>query len=314
MKNHKTHLCVKRLLLVSTLFSTIGFSWANEEKAIGDKSWFINKINAPLFWEKSKGSKSVKVLVCDTGIESNHPGLRGNISLPGRNFVDGSTNTEPTGNAHGTRVAGLIGGKDAANGDMIGVNWDVQIVPGKISNLPSGQAVHTDTAKCVKWGADQGIRIVNLSFSGALDNPDVMDAAKYLYDHGGLLIISAGNDGQLKDFPDNPYMIAVGATNDIDWVMPWSGKGDYVDISAPGSNMYTTDVGGKYLLDRGASMSTAVVSGAAALILSVRPDFTAEQLKQALLNSTIDLGKPGRDQSWGVGRLDLGKAVEVLGL
>ena len=283
-----------------------------EEPSAADKRWFFDNVGAPAFWTLSRGSRAVKVLVCDTGVEASHPDLRGNVG-PGKNFVDGTDNTAPTGNGHGTRVAGLIGARGGHDGaGAFGLNYEVTVVPGKISNAASGEAVHTDTAKCVRWGADQGIRVVNLSYGGALDNPDMQAAAKYLYEKGGLLLISAGNAGERLDLPDYPYMLAVGGTDALDWKSPWSNTGPYVDITAPGSNMYTTDAGGKYAASRGASLATAGVSGAAALILSARPDLTAGELKAVLLRSALDLGTPGRDEAFGEGRVDLKKALELL--
>jgi len=279
-----------------------------------DKKWFITKMQVPLFWEKSKGSHSTKVLICDTGIDANHPDLKGNIGV-GMNFIDGSTNTMPTGNPHGTRLAGLIGGQGGRTGaGVTGINWDVQIIPGKITNQPNGGADHAVSAKCIKWGADQGIKVVNLSYSNAVSNLAVQEAADYLYAKGGVLIVSGGNSGAQIDLPDHPHMIAVGGTNLYDWHPPAYNTGNYIDISAPASSLYTTDVGGKYLYDNGSSLAAAVVSGAAALILSARPNLTAEELTKVLLTSTVDLGTAGRDPAFGIGRIDLGKAVSILGL
>ncbi len=276
------------------------------------KDWFLDKIQAPVFWGRSKGSRSIKVLVCDTGIEANHPDLRGNVGA-GRNFVDGGAETEPTGNGHGTRVAGIIGAQGGhAGSGASGVNWEVQIIPGKISNAADGRAVHTDTAKCVKWGADQGIKVVNLSFSGVVDSLAVQEAAGYLHEKGGVLIVAAGNAGARRDFPDDPNMLVVGGTNALDWKPPAYNTGRYVDLSAPASALYTTDLGGKHVTTQGTSLSAAIVSGAAALMLSVRPGLSADQLTGLILGSTVDLGAPGRDEAFGVGRLDLRKALELL--
>jgi len=285
-----------------------------EERSEPDKTWFLSKIQAPLFWEKSKGSRSVRVLVCDTGIESGHPDLRGNIGA-GLNFVDGSGNTEPTGNGHGTRIAGLIGAQGGHTGaGASGVNWEVTIIPGKVSNKADGATDHSDSAKCIKWGADQGIKVVNLSISNAAGNLAVQEAAEYLYNKGGILVVSAGNKGEFLNLPDDPHMVVVGATNDLDWHPPAYNTGAYIDLSAPSSSLYTTDKGGGYITSNGTSLSAAIVSGSAALILSAKPDLTAQQLIDLLLASTADLGAPGRDEVFGTGRLDLKKAIELLKL
>jgi subtilisin family serine protease len=276
-----------------------------------DKSWFLTKIGAPTIWQTSTGSKAIKVLVCDTGIESNHPNLKANISLPGQNFADGSTNTEPTGQPHGTRMAGAIGAL-GLNGGAVGLNLNVQIVPGKITNDPRGKALTVDMAKCIRWAADHAIRIVNLSFSGGLNEPVIHDAAKYLHDKGGILVMSAGNVWGRRELPDDPYIIAVGMTTPSDWKTQFDSFGPFVDMVAPGVNIYTTDAGGKYFNDKGSSIAAAVVSGAAALILSLKPDLTADELTEVLFRSTVDLGKPGRDEAFGVGRLDLSKTIDII--
>ncbi|MCX5790630.1 MAG: S8 family serine peptidase [Elusimicrobia bacterium] len=279
-----------------------------------DKTWFLTKIQAPLFWAKSKGSRSMRVLVCDTGIESGHPDLRGNVG-PGMNFVDGSANTEPTGNGHGTRIAGLIGAQGGHTGTgASGVNWAVTMIPGKVSNQADGATDHSNSAKCIKWGADQGIKVVNLSISNAAGNLAVQEAAEYLYNKGGILVVSAGNKGEFLNLPDDPHMVVAGATNELDWHPPAYNTGKYVDLSAPSSALYTTDKGGGYITSNGTSLSAAIVSGAAALMLTVKPDLTAQELIDLLLASTVDLGSPGRDEVFGAGRLDLKKAMELLKL
>lgn len=283
-------------------------------EADAEKGWHLAKIQAPAFWERSRGSRTVKVLVCDTGIESGHPDLRGNVGT-GRNFVDGGERTEPTGNGHGTRIAGLIGGQGGRTGSgAVGVNWEVQLIPGKIANKQDGGALQSDMAKCVKWGADQGIKVVNLSFSGAVDSLAVQEAAVYLREKGGILVVAAGNKGLPRELPDDPNMLVVGGTNSLDWRPPAYNTGAYVDLSAPASAMFTTDMGGKHVTSQGTSLSAAVVSGAAALILSVRPELAADALTGLLLSSTVDLGPPGRDEFFGVGRLDLKKAAALLKL
>jgi thermitase len=315
MKNLNLFSLKKCLLLLSSLVlfgQIVKAGQAQEADPINlEQSWFLQKISAPLFWQRSTGSNNVKVLVCDTGIESNHPGLKDNISLPGYNFVDNSTNTEPTGNFHGTRVAGVIGSQGINKGS-VGLNLHVQIVPGKITNEPSGAASSSAAAKCIRWGADQGIRIVNVSYGSFFLEPELIEAAQYLHDHGGVLIMAAGNKwGPRDDLIDQPNIIAVGMTNKDDWKTMFDPSGKFIDIVAPGTSIYTTDGGGKYMIDKGTSMSSAVVAGAAALMLSLKPEVTADQLNHWILNSTIDKGDPGRDDAFGMGRLDLQKALEL---
>ena len=315
-KNFKLFFTTIVTLLNISFFTSVGFATefenlGNDPEINLDNSWFLTKIKAPTLWQSVPTGNIIKVLVCDTGIESNHPDLKSNISLPGQNFVDGSTHTEPTGNAHGTRIAGIIG-SIGIKGGAVGVNLNVHIIPGKISNDSTGKALHVDTAKCIKWAADHAIRIVNVSFSGGLNEPIIHDAAKYLHDKGGILVMSAGNVWGRRELPDDPYIIAVGMTTPSDWKTQFDSFGPFVDMVAPGVSIFTTDIGGKYLNDKGSSLSAAVVSGAAALILSIRPNLTADELTEVLFRSTVDLGNPGRDEAFGVGRLDLSNTLNIL--
>lgn len=104
-------------------------------------------------------------------------------------------------------------------------------------------------------------------------------------------------------------MIAVGGTNEPDWHPPADNTGRYVDLSAPASSLYTTDMGGGCITSNGTSLSAAIVSGAAALLLSVNQGLGAARLTELLLSSTVDPGSPGRDEVFGAGRLALGRAL-----
>jgi subtilisin family serine protease len=303
--------------LIWTIFPLISLAETPKQAPITNdpevsKQWYLERIGAPLFWNRSTGSSTVQVLLCDTGVDSHHPDLRDNLSLPGINFVDGTDNTEPTGSPHGTHMAGIIGALGNNGLGISGVAWNIKIIPGKISNDPKGATEHSVSAKCIRWGADHGVRIVNLSIGGALDNPEVIDASKYLHSKGGILFMSAGNNGYPKEIAGIPEAIAVSASDKNDWLAYWSGSGPFVDLAAPGSEIYTTEPGGGYKMDKGTSCSTALTSGAAALILSLNPRLSADELMQVLLNSATDLGKTGWDQAYGHGRLNLGKALELL--
>lgn len=270
--------------------------------------WHHAKIGSQSAWDITTGHDSIRVVVCDSGIESTHPDLSQNLILPGYNSVDGSTSTEPV-NHHGTLVAGTIGGTGSNGLGVAGLNWNVSILPGKISNTSDGWAYFSDMAECVRWGADSGAKVINLSY-GAGDSSAVASAAQYLRDRGGLLFVSAGNDSiDVVAYPDFDSFVLVGATNSSDVKTSWSNYGTAVDIVAPGENIVTTTLNGSYANAYGTSFSSPVTAGVAALIYAVNPSFSAAEVEGILFSTAKDIGALGEDNVYGFGRVDAGAAV-----
>ena len=200
--------------------------------------WQHAAIVAPSAWEITTGSGSVLAAVCDTGVSAFHPDLAANLELPGYNSVDGSTNTEPIYN-HGTGVAGCIGAVGNNGVGVSGVAWDIRILPVRITNRTDGAAYISDAAEGIRYAADQGARVVNLSYLMA-GYSTIDTAARYLRDQGGLLFVAAGNNGEDPGWPDFASFIAVGATTSSDTRASWSNYGRYIDITAPGAGIYST--------------------------------------------------------------------------
>lgn len=272
--------------------------------------WYLQKISAPTAWDMTTGNNQVQVLVCDTGVMSSHPDLKGNISNQGHNFADDSNNTEPSGNPHGTLVSGLIGAKGNNGIGIAGLNWSIQIIPGKISNDVKGAAQVSTMVKCIHWAIEHHIRVVNLSYSGT-ESDAVLDASKALFENNGLLIYTIGNTGLEVTRPPNPYALTVGATDFYDFKPAWSNTGDALDLVAPGASILSTDANGDYKRVLGTSYAAPLVSGTLALLISLNPEVPMKDLRQIILNSVQDLGTPGKDQAFGYGRLDVNKALQL---
>ena len=271
--------------------------------------WQHQTIDSSGAWETTTGSHSTLVAVCDTGISSAHPDLNYNLRLPGYNTVDGSTNTEPVYN-HGTGVAGCIGAVGNNSLGVVGVAWDVSILPIRITNSSDGVAYISDAAEGIRYAADQGARVVNLSYRMA-GYSTTDSAAQYLRDKGGLLFVAAGNDGIDPGWPDFTSFIAVGATTSSDAKASWSNFGTYIDIVAPGSGIYTTSGASGYGSMSGTSFSSPIAAGVAALLYSVDSGFTPEDVEQFIFASCVDLGDSGDDNVFGHGRIDAAKAIAL---
>jgi len=276
--------------------------------------WHHTTIHSAGAWERltsPEDLEAVKVCVLDTGVDQDHPDLVGNL-LPGYNA--NHLRSVEDFHGHGTATAGVIGAVGNNGQGISGVLWDVNILPVQINNDTDDSSAYISTmAKGIKWCADQGAKVANLSYEGASASA-IDDAATYLREHGGLLFMSAGNAGTLYDtasYPDWSSFIIVGATAQTDIKSGFSNYGPFVDLVAPGERILSTSLDGKYLYRNGTSFSSPMAAGVGAMIFGLNPGFTPDEVENILLGSTVDLGDTGEDDLYGSGRLDAQKAVEM---
>ncbi len=280
------------------------------EQAVTDpdinNSWALPKIQAPTAWDIATGD-SVTIAVLDTGVDSNHPDLAANM-LPGWNVYDNNTDTSDV-YGHGTKVAGTAAAVANNGNGSAGIAWNARILPVRIS-MPDGRAYLSDMASGIRWAADSGARVANISYGGA-ESLTVQYAANYMRSKGGVVVMSAGNSGGLNNFPPSDDILVVSATDSNDALASWSSYGPYVDISAPGVSIYTTLNGGGYGYVSGTSFSSPIVAATAALLFSANPDLTPADIDQILTSTSLDLGSTGYDQYFGHGRVNAANAVNA---
>lgn len=202
---------------------------------------------------------------------------------------------------HGSHVAGIIG---ADRKNQLGVQGvaDHVLIMG-VRNTPNGDERDKDVANAIRYAADQGAKVLNMSFgkSYVWDKAVVDEAVKYAVSKDVLLIQAAGNDNSdidvLPNFPSRKYddggvassWITVGASGSIDdehLKAPFSNYGKLnVDVFAPGVRIKSTIPDNKYGEEDGTSMAAPVVTGLAALIRSYYPKLSAVQVKDIILKS-----------------------------
>jgi thermitase len=273
-----------------------------------DKTLYgLNRIKAPAAWEKAKGKASVLVAVVDTGIDYDHPDLAGAV-VKGPDIVN-RDNDPKDDHGHGTHCAGTIGA--IANGKgIVGVAYGVKILGVKVLS-GKGDGSQDGVAEGINAAVKNGARVISLSLGGP-DSRTMRDAIAAATKKGVLCVAAAGNDGNKNPvYPGaDPDAIGVGSSDANDKRSYFSSYGNTVDIAAPGSNIYSLGLGGKYKTMSGTSMATPHVAGAAGLLLSARPDLTVSQLRQ-LLETTGD-AVSGFTETPSVKRLNLAKAFEEL--
>jgi len=270
--------------------------------------WAPEKIEAQIAWDTTVGDSSILVAVVDTGIYYAHEDLADNYVALGYDWV----NDDPyplDDNGHGTHCAGIIA---AVINNNVGIAGLAQVSIMAEKGLNSWGYGYSDwLANAIIHAVDQGADIISMSWGGYGYSQLIYEAIQYAYDAGVLLVAAAGNDGtNLKLYPAAyEEVIAVTATDINDQKAWWSNFGEWVELAAPGVDIYSTVPWGYEYLS-GTSMAAPHVAGVAALALSRFPNSSREWLRLWLRYATDDLGASGFDVYYGYGRINARKSVE----
>jgi type VII secretion-associated serine protease mycosin len=285
--------------------------------------WNLPQIEAPYAWTLSTGSGDVIVAVLDTGVDLDHPDLQGK-TVSGFDFVNNDSDASDD-EGHGTHVAGIVAARTNNSQGVAGVSWESKIMPVKVLDW-SGGGTHSEIAEGIRWAADHGAHVINLSLGGESGSTTLQNAINYAYNQGVLVVASAGNsyqEGNPVIYPAAyPHVVAVAATGDQDEHASYSETGSYVDVAAPGGNptsgwdsnpnhwIMSTYLGGSgYAQVVGTSQAAPHVAGLAALVWSVSSSLSNDQVEQIIEETAVDLGDSGRDDVFGYGRIDAYSAL-----
>lgn len=276
--------------------------------SISANDWHLQKVNAYEAWKVSEGNKNTVIAICDSGI-NNQLKQFSNRVLSGHNFIDNDSDTSPNTN-HGTAVAGFAA--SAGNGTIgsQGIAPKVSILPGKIVTTKGGVPTSAMLG-CIRWAADKGAKVINVSMTG-VNNKSSHSAAKYAYKKGAVVVWAGGNQNWRTKWKDKREILAV-AASDFDDNRYYaaggrygSNTGHFVDITAPGEDVYHLNRDGSYGRGNGTSYSAPIVTGVLALMFSVNPKLTPEMAIEILLESSYDLNN---EWFFGSGLVDAKKAL-----
>lgn len=270
-------------------------------------AWHLSKIGAAAAWDISQGA-GITIAILDTGIDNTHPDLAGKI-VPGWNFYDNNSNTTDV-NGHGTAVAGAAA---ASSNNGIGVTamaGQSKLMPVRIAS-PEATAYGSTIAQGLTWAADHGARVANISYANVPASSTIINAAQYMKNKGGLVIVAAGNGGRDEGFTPTTSMIPVSATNATDTRASWSSFGNYVALSAPGVDIWTTYRNALYGPAWGTSLASPVVAGTVALMMAANTKLSSAEIESLLFSTSKDLGSAGRDPYYGYGRVNAAAAVQA---
>lgn len=267
----------------------------------------LPRINAPAAWDVTTGSSSIIIGIVDTGVDRTHPDLRGKI-LDGVNIY-ANTGDYADAMGHGTQVAGTAAASSNNNTGVAGVSWGSPILAVRVGNA-EGLSTGRHIAAGILWAMSHGAKVINASFAPLWSDRIVRSAAQQAFNRGCVVVISAGNAGGINSVEGYDEALFVGAVATDNAIASFSDRGPFVDVVAPGTGVRTTARGGDYSLANGTSFAAPIVSGVAALALSVEPNLRPASVQQAILSTAVDLGSAGRDTTYGFGLIDAAAVVE----
>ncbi|MFF0754542.1 type VII secretion-associated serine protease mycosin [Streptomyces sp. NPDC004267] len=297
-------------------------------ESIRSQQWHLDTLHAEEIWRISKG-EGVTVAVIDSGVDKSNPDLRGRV-LDGKDFATDKPGDEFTDyDGHGTGMAGLIAGtgaRDRGNG-AFGLAPGARILPVRVPHLDVGRGsqkesdddFNRDIPPAIRYAADAGAKVINISLGASVGSQGLTDAVKYALDKGSLVFASVGNSGDKAnevEYPGaTPGVVGVGAIDKKLTRVKNSQYGPQVDLVAPGKDTVHACGGGTGLCkSTGTSDATALASASAALIWAKHPDWTNNQVLKVMLNT---LAAPndggGRNDYLGYGAIRPLRALKTPG-
>ena len=294
------------------------------------QQWALNQlsdcdIDAPEAWDIETGSSDVIIAVVDSGVDYNHPDLMDNMWINEDEILDGN-DTDGNGYiddirgwdfedddndpmdeyGHGTHCSGIAAAVTNNSVGIAGVCWNCTIMPIKIggtSGIPEDAA-----ANGIIYAADNGADIISMSWSGYFNSSLIRDAVEYAYSEGVVPVAAAGNENtDIKLYPAAyDEVIAVAATDNNDTRADFSTYGNWVDVAAPGVDIYSTMPDDSYDEKSGTSMACPHVAGLAGLLLSKNQSLTQDMIKTIISNAVDPVNS---SEYIGKGRIN---AVEAL--
>ncbi len=271
-------------------------------------------IDATRAWQITNGSPDVIIAIVDSGVSLSHPDLAGQF-IQGRNFTSGDPDAvDDQWVSHGTVVSGIVGGLLDNEIGVSGVAPGCRLMPIRVMDR-FGFTFEEWIADGIIYAVDNGATVLNISIGLPSASSILRDAVVYAYQSGAVICASTGNiSSDPIGYPAKyPETIAVGATNNQDLMATFTSTGPEMTLAAPGRNIYstwdTTSEPDTYKRRSGTSFSTPYVAGTVALIQSVNPTLTPDEIRSVLVRSADDVDATGWDENTGAGRLNAFKAV-----
>ncbi|MGZ4089058.1 MAG: S8 family peptidase, partial [Bacteroidia bacterium] len=278
-------------------------SYTPNDPMYAANNWHLLQINAPNAWNVYNGTSTITVAVVDNAIMTSHPDLLANIwnnpgEIPsngidddgngwiddgrGWDVGDNDNNVLPpnTTFSHGTHCSGIVGARTDNTVGIAAIGFNVQIIPVKATANSAGANTITNGYGGIIYAARSKARVISCSWGGTVSATTDQSVIDYAWSKGCIIICAAANDGNnVLHYPaayNNVYAVASTGVGDVK--SGFSCYGSWVDIAAPGENIYSTIPNTTYGQMSGTSMATPLVAGLAGLMLSKNPYMTQTQV------------------------------------
>jgi serine protease len=280
------------------------------------KQWHLHNINVEQAWETNRG-KGVTVAVIDTGVTKT-PDMNKTEFVGGYDFVNNKPEADDD-NGHGTHVAGSVAQSTNNGIGVAGVAYEAKIMPLKVLSA-EGSGTTTDIAEAIRFAADKGAGVINMSLGGGGESAVMKEAIDYAHSKGVVIVAAAGNENTgSASYPARyNHVIGVAAFDAQGQKAEFSNFGAGVDIAAPGGGhgsrvwqeTIDPDGGGAQIIGlQGTSMASPHVAGVAAMVKSSGVN-DPDQVEQVLLKSVRSVGEDPLNH-YGAGQLDAAEAVKL---
>jgi serine protease len=280
------------------------------------QQWNLRSISIESAWDETKGS-GVTVAVIDTGI-SQVPDLKNTKFVKGYDFVNDKVEADDD-NGHGTHVAGTVAQSTNNNYGVAGVAYEATLMPVKVLSA-SGTGTTSDIAEAIRFAADNGAGVINMSLGGGGESKMMKEAIAYAHQKGVVVVAAAGNANRnAAEYPARyPHVIGVSAVDSAGEKAPYSNYGAGIDISAPGGSnagkvlqeTIDPDTGEPVFAGfQGTSMASPHVAGVAALIKAAGVQ-DPDEVESVLQKSARVVQDDGLNY-YGAGHLDASAAVKL---
>lgn len=305
----------------------------------------LHLIEAEQAWDLSTGDPNIIVAVVDDAVQTDHIDLSANL-VAGRDVAEDDSDPNPPDDSfsHGTHVAGIVGATTDNGTGIASIGFGISVMPVKIAADATGNLIAAYEG--ITWAADNGADVINCSWGRRGPNPDGAFATEQLviddaYSKGAILVVSAGNTHySCQNYPaayDNVFSVVNTDENDqifqgscfnffpcaeIDNDCTNTGTcfgsyncgstyGDWVDICAPGTSIYSTEPTDNYGYKTGTSMASPLVAGLCGLILSANPSLSQEDVINCITSTAVDIDglNAGYEGLLGAGRINAYEAV-----
>ena len=275
-----------------------------QAEADAEQPWGIQRVNAQAAWKVTRG-KGVKVAVIDTGIDSTHPDLAANVKGGWNAITKDDKFMDDHG--HGSHCSGTIAAVRDGKG-VVGVAPEASLYGVKVLDA-NGSGTFADVIAGIQWAADNKMDVASMSLGADKGSQALADAVTAATKAGLTIVAAAGNSGKAVGYPAAyPECIAISASDNQDKIAYFSSRGPQVAFIAPGVDIKSTVIGGKYETMSGTSMATPHMSGLAALAVSRGAHGQAE-IRKALKAAAAPLPGLGPNEQ-GAGLVDAGKLVQ----